>query len=172
MQRMAENVVECHIEGLDAIQKALAETLPKEARLAMRIALSAGGGTVKDEMQARTPVETGGEDSGFLRDHIKVKVTIKNGGLTGKAIVGATNSAYPGREGSKGRVNFKTITGKAVSFVSNTAGAVIAARVARWLEFGTTKMAKHPFMTQAWESTKETARDRIIAKLKQALHLS
>jgi HK97 gp10 family phage protein len=169
---MAGEIIECEILGLDAIQKALEETLPKEARLAMRIALSAGGGTVKDEMKAQAPVEQDSPDAGFLRDHIKVKTTIKAGGLAGKAIVGVTNDAYPGREGSKGRVNFKTITGKAVSFVSDTAGSVTAARVARWLEFGTTKMAKHPFMTQAWENTKNAARDRIIAKLKQALHLS
>ena len=168
---MADNVIECRIEGLDQIQHALEEALPKEARLAMRIALSAGGGTVKDEMQAKAPVEQDSPDEGFLRDHIKVKVTIKQGGLAGKAIIGATNDAYPGREGSKGKVNFKTITGKAVSFVSDHAGQVTAARVMRWLEFGTTKMSKHPFATQAWENTKETARDRIIAKLKQALHL-
>jgi hypothetical protein len=68
-------------------------------------------------------------------------------------------------------VSFKTITGKAVSFVSDHAGQVTAARVARWLELGTTKMTKHAFMTQSWENTKNTARDRIIEKLKQALHL-
>lgn len=168
---MSENVVECKIEGLDQIQHALEEALPKDARLAMKIALSAGGGTVKDELVATAPVEHGSPDAGFLREHIKVKTIIKNGGLSGKAIIGATTDPYPTRKGSQGKVSFKTLTGKMVSFMSDHKGQVTAARVLKWLEFGTSKMAKHPFATQAWEKTKNTARDRIIAKLREGLHM-
>jgi HK97 gp10 family phage protein len=168
---MAEEIVSFEIKGLREIQQALEERLPKEVRLAMRIALSAGGGTIKNSMQDAAPVEVDGQDSGFLRDNIKVKTVIRNGGLTGVAIVGATDAAYPGREGSKGRVTLKTATGKVVSFISNKAGQVTAAMVARWLEFGTSKMSPHPFCTRAWESSKQAALDRMIAKLKEGLHL-
>jgi HK97 gp10 family phage protein len=168
---MADEIVSFEIKGLKEIQQALEERLPKEARLAMRIALSAGGGTVRDAMVDAAPVEVDGQDSGFLRDHLKIKTIIRNGGLTGKALIGATNDAYPGREGSRGRVTLKTATGKVVSFISNTAGKVTAARVAKWLEFGTSKMSSHPFMTRAWEASRQAALDRMIAKLKETLHL-
>ena len=165
------DIVSFEIKGLKEIQQALEERLPKEARLAMRIALSAGGGTVKNAMQDEAPVEVEGQDSGFLRDNIKVKTIIRGSGLTGTAIVGATQAAYPGREGSRGRVTLKTATGKVVSFISNKAGQVTAAMVARWLEFGTSKMSAHPFLTQAWEGSKQAALERMIAKLKEGLKL-
>ena len=167
---MAE-IISFEIKGLAELQKKLQEELPKDARLAMRIALSAGGGTVKDAMVAAAPVEQGGEDAGFLKEHIRVKTVIRNGGMTGTAKVGATTDAYPNREGKSGRVSFKTLTGRTVSFLSKSAGQVTAARVARWLEFGTTRMSKHPFLTQAWETSRESALQRIIAKLKEGLHL-
>jgi HK97 gp10 family phage protein len=168
---MAGDIVQFEMKGLKEIQEALEERLPKEARLAMRIALSAGGGTIKTAMQDGAPVEVDGQYSGFLRDNIKVKTVIRNGGLAGTAIVGATTAAYPGREGSKGRVTLKTATGKVVSFISNKAGQVTAAMVARWLELGTSKMSAHPFLTRAWESSKQAALERMIAKLKETLHL-
>ena len=168
---MAE-LVSFKITGLEQLQKALQERLPKEARLAMRIALSVGGGTVKAAMVAGCPVETEGADAGFLREHIKVKTTIRNGGMTGSAKVGATTDPYPTRTGKSGRVSFKTVTGRSVSFLSKVAGQVTAAMVARYLEFGTSRMSKHPFLTQAWETSREAALQRIIAKLKEGLHLS
>lgn len=169
---MAREVVEFRMIGLKEIQEALEEKLPKDARLAMRIALSAGGGTVRDAMVDNCPVETNdAANSGFLRDHLKVKTVIKNGGLSGYAIIGATTDAYPGREGSSGRVSFKTALGRSVSFVSKVAGQVTAAMVAKWLELGTTRMSKHPFLTQAWEGSKQQALDRMIAKLKETLKL-
>jgi HK97 gp10 family phage protein len=165
------DIVSFKIEGLDEIQKKLQEELPKDARLAMRIALSAGGGTVKTAMQDEAPVEEDSPDAGFLREHIKTKITVGRDGTTGRAYVGATNEAYPNREGKLGRVSFKTITGKVVNFVSKHAGQVTAAKVARYLEFGTSRMSKHPFMTQAWEKSRQAALDRIIGKLKEKLHL-
>lgn len=44
-----------------------------------------------------------------------------------------------------------------------------AAFVARMLEFGTGRIPKHPFMTQAFESRKRAALDAIIAKLRDVL---
>lgn len=165
------DIVSVNITGLKELQEALEKELPKDARLAMRIALSAGGGTVKDAMQSGAPVEVAGQNSGFLREHIKVKTIIKNGGLTGKALVGPTRDPYPKREGKLGTVTLRTGSGKIVQFMSKKAGQVTAAMVAKWLEFGTTKMAKHPFLTKAYESSKQDALDRIIRKLKDGLHL-
>ena len=86
--------------------------------------------------------------------------------------MGATQDVYPGREGKGGRVSFKTATGKIVDFVSKHAGKVTAARVARYLEFGTSKMSAKPFMTPAFESSREAAFNHIVSKLREVLKLS
>ena len=134
--------------------------------------MSAGAGDIKNAVVAAAPVEADGENAGFLRDHLKVKTIIRRNELSGVAIVGATQDVYPGREGKPGRVRFKTATGKIVDFVSKHAGQVTAARVARFLEFGTGKMSAKPFMTPAWESTKETAFNHGVSKLREVLKLS
>lgn len=160
-------IFEFKMVGLDELQKTLEEVAPNEARLAIKIALSAGGGDVKDQMVADCPIEQDGENSGFLRDNLKVKTTIHRDGLSGVAIVGATQAVYPGREGKLGTVSFKTVTGRVVKFVSKTAGQVTASRVARFLEFGTSRMAKHPFITSAWESSRERAKQHVVDKLRE-----
>jgi HK97 gp10 family phage protein len=164
--------VTVNITGLDELQKKLEEELPKDARLALRIALSAGAGDIKSAMVDAAPVEADGENAGFLRDHLKVKTIIRRDELAGVAIVGATEAVYPGRAGKQGRVSFKTASGKLVDFVSKHAGQVTAARVARFLEFGTSKMSAKPFMTPAYESTKETAFNHVVAKLREVLKLN
>jgi HK97 gp10 family phage protein len=167
-----QDIVTVKITGLDEIQKKLEEELPKDARLALRIGLSAGAGDIKQAMVDAAPVEADGENAGFLRDNLKVKTIIKRNELAGVAIVGATEAVYPGREGKLGRVSFKTVTGRIVNFVSKHAGQVTAARVARYLEFGTSKMSAKPFMTPAFESTKETAFAHVVEKLREALRLT
>jgi HK97 gp10 family phage protein len=162
------DIVTVNIKGLDDLQKALEEK-SKEARLALRIALSAGGGDVKRAMQDTAPVEEEGVNSGFLRDHINVKTRIFNGGLSGSAFIGPSTAAYPDRSQTPHEVSFITRTGKKVTF---TATKITAALVGRFLEFGTRTRAAHPWMTRAWESSKETALAHIIAKLKEQLKIS
>jgi HK97 gp10 family phage protein len=161
------DIVSCKITGLDELQKTLQEKLPKDARLALRIALSAGGGTVKAAMQDVAPVEEAGENSGFLKSHINVKTRIS--GLSGTAFIGPSTAAYPNRSQKPHQVSFVTRAGKKVTF---TATKVTAAIVGRWLEFGTRKMSAHPWMTRAWETSKGAALDRIISKLKETLKIS
>jgi HK97 gp10 family phage protein len=161
---MADNPVTCKISGLDELQKTLQEKLPADARKFVRIALSAGGGDVKRAMVANAPVEDSGENAGFLREHVNVKTRLTRGELAGSAFIGPSTAVYPGREGKTGTVK---IGGK--TFSSKHAGQVTAARVARFLEFGTSRMGKKPFMTQAWESSKQAALDHIISKLKEVL---
>lgn len=161
---MTNNPVTVKMSGLDALQRKLQEELPKDAKRAVRVALSAGGGDVKRAMVANAPVEESGENAGFLRDHINVKTRLVRGELAGSAFVGPSQAVYPGREGKEGKVR---VGGK--TFFSKHAGQVTAARVARFLEFGTSRMSKKPFMTQAWDSSKQTALDHIIEKLKEVL---
>jgi len=167
------DIVTVKIKGLDELQKTLQVQLPKDAKLALRIALSAGAGDVKRAMEDDAPVESdGGADSGFLKKNIRTKVTLRRNDLAGTAKIGPTNAVYPGRGGKRGSVSFKTKTGRVINFISNHAGAVTAAAVGRFLEFGTRKMAAHPWMTKAWEASKEKAFNHIIAKLKETLKLS
>jgi HK97 gp10 family phage protein len=166
------DVVTFEIKGLDEIQKKLQEELPKNARLALRIGLSAGAGDIKNAMVDGAPVEADSENSGFLRDNIKTQIKLRRNDLAGTALVGPTTAVYPGREGAEGRVSFKTAGGKQVTFDSKHAGQVTASRVARFLEFGTSKMSAKPFMTAAFESAKESALAHMIAKMREILKLS
>ena len=165
------DIVTVKINGLDELQKKLQEELPKDAKLAMRIALNAGAGDIKRAMQDEAPVEAEGQDAGFLRDHVKVKVKMRRNDLAGYALIGPTTEAYPGREGHQGTVRFKTLTGKRVSFMGK-AGQVTASNVARWLELGTRYITPRAWMTKAWERTKQQALNHFIEKLKSALKLS
>ncbi|HET6145185.1 MAG TPA: HK97-gp10 family putative phage morphogenesis protein [Candidatus Acidoferrales bacterium] len=51
------------------------------------------------------------------------------------------------------------------------AGRISVASVARFLEFGTSKMSKRPFMTQAFQAKKQEALDIIIRDIKESLGL-
>jgi HK97 gp10 family phage protein len=155
------NIINYEIKGLDQLQKALEEK-GKAARLAVRVALSAGGGTVKDQMEVNAPVEENSAHAGFLRDHIKVQTRIARNGTSGRAIVGPTQDEYPGS--GKTKFNLK-IAGRTIAVNA----ALTAARVGRFLEFGTSKMGKHPWLTSAWEATKGAALNRIVEKLKSGL---
>ena len=158
-------MVTCKITGLDALQKKLEHELPAKARLALRIALAAGASTVREEMVADAPVEEGGENQGFLEDHLVIKTTIRRNELSGTAKVGPSQAVYPGSE----KQGFKLrIGGKEISVNAK----LTAARVGRFLQFGTSKMSARPFMTQAWEASKGRALERIIQKLKETLKLS
>jgi len=162
---MTGNPVTVKFSGWDQLQRKLQDELPKDAKKAVRVALSAGGGDVKRAMEATAPVEEGSEHAGFLQEHINVKTRIRPDELAGSAFIGPSAKAvYPDREGKPGMVK---VAGK--TFFSKKAGEVTAARVARFLEFGTSRAGKHPFMTQAWDKSKQAALDHIIAKLKQVL---
>lgn len=161
------DIVTVNIKGLDELQKAL-EAKGKEARLAVRVALNAGGGDVKREMQDGAPVEDGGENNGFLKEHISVKVRMR-GQTQGTAYIGPSTAAYPNRSQKPHTVSFVTRTGRKISF---TAWKVTAAMVGRFLEFGTRRMPAHPWITRAWERSKGKALEHVVAKLKETLKLS
>ena len=165
-------IVTVKIEGLDELMKVLKEKLPKEARLALRLALNEGGKIVQAAVEEEAPVEESGPDAGLLAKSIGVKTRMKQD--YGYSIIGPERGVnYPSRPGKgAGRVTFKTRMGKVVSFMSKHAGIVSVAAVANWCEFGTSRgMKPDPFMTRAWESCKAAVQARIIENLKVRLHI-
>lgn len=161
------NPVWCEIKGLDQLQKALEEK-GKEARLAVRIALNAGASDVKNAAQEEAPVEEGGENSGFLKKNINIKVRM-SAPTIGTAFIGPSTAAYPNRGQKPHQVSFISRAGKKITFMATK---VTAAMVGRFLEYGTSKMGAHPWLTKAWEKSREAARNHIIAKLKEQLKLT
>ncbi len=157
-------IVTTKFTGWDELRKKLQEELPKDAKLALRIALSAGAGDIKRAAQEFAPVEDEGPQAGFLRDNVKVKVKLSRNDLAGSAFIGPTTAKYPGDDKGTHKV---TIRGK--SFTGSSTPT--AANVGRWLEFGTVNIAARGWLTKAWERTKAQALDHIIDKLKEKLKL-
>jgi HK97 gp10 family phage protein len=132
------------IKGLDQLQAALEELPEKVAKRGLRQSLRAGGSVIKDGMISGAP-----QESGFLSEHIDVKTRLRADELAGSAFIGPNGKmVYPRKPGWPPRT---------------------AALVARWLEFGTSRIAKKPFMTQAFETRKQDALDAIVSKLRDAL---
>jgi HK97 gp10 family phage protein len=141
---MAEYVT-TKITGLAELQTNL-EALPeKMARTGLKNALRAGAAYVRSMMVANAPKETG-----FMAEHFDVKLRMRGDALAGSAFIGPNSKAlYPGRKSN---------------WASRTARLV-----AGWLEFGTKDRPKNPFMTQAWEGSKEGALAEIIDDLRETL---
>jgi HK97 gp10 family phage protein len=144
--------VEVKITGLDKIQHALEQEIPKKAAAAMRGALRDGAKIIQSAIIQEAP-----KDTGLLAEHIDVKTRVRGTALTGSAFVGPNS-----------KVVYPPALGK---FGNKIRRAMPAWVVARFLEGGTSKMAARPFMTQAFEGNKSKAVDAIIAKLKAALGL-
>ena len=103
------DIVWSQMKGLDELQKKLEEMATKDARLAVRIALNAGASEVKKAAQEEAPVEAEGENSGFLKDHINIKVRMK-GPIAGTAFIGPSTAAYPNE--AKSRIKFRSLIGQ------------------------------------------------------------
>lgn len=145
------------VTGLQELQRKL-EELPRDvARRVLREPMTNAANLVKEAMVNLAP-----KDSGFLAEHFNAKFRIKRGELAGTAFIGpAGHVYYPGR-GSKER---GTSTGKN----PKRGGLVPVVSIARFLEFGTSKMAAKPFMRPAFESTKGAAIDVITQGVREAL---
>ncbi len=151
------NAVTVEIKGLDALQKKM-EELPRDvAKKGIRQSLRAGGKIISAAMAAMAP-----SDTGFLAKHFGIRTKMYSGELAGSVFVGPEGRIdYPESSGYREKV---TSSGKKYKV-----GRIGVAAVARYLEFGTSKMAKHPFMTQAFEVHKENALNAIIKKLRDYL---
>jgi HK97 gp10 family phage protein len=161
------DLVTVKISGLDELQKRL-EEIPEDLRKkGMRTALSAGADIIRDGM-----VELAPKDTGFLAEHFNIKTSVKNGGMTGQAFIGPAGKIDYMEMGS---VHARTPTGRwkkrKGQFVmeAGMVARISVEAVARFLEFGTSKMAKRPFMTQTFETKKGNALDAMIGKLRDWL---
>jgi HK97 gp10 family phage protein len=152
--------VTVEVKGLAELQQALEQLPTKFANRGVRAALNAGGNIIRNGMAALAP-----KDTGFLEEHFNVKLKLLRGGLLG-------GSAFIG---PNGKIDYPAYVSGAYNIVRNAknkaikVGRVAVATVARYLEFGTAKMAKKPFMTQAFETRKEAALAAITNTLRIAL---
>jgi HK97 gp10 family phage protein len=160
-------VVTVEIKGLDELERNL-EALPKEVeRTVIREDLTEAAQIVVDAMVQEAPKNKDPNDpsapQGFLAQHFAVKVTASSKDVSGTAIIGpAANVDYPDRDGSyRRKINDK---GK-VKLV----GRIGVDDVARFLEFGTIKTPKNPFLTRAYELTKNPVLNKIISGIQDAL---
>lgn len=143
------------ISGLDELQKKL-EAIPRNlAKEGLKAALHAGGDVIQEGFVANAP-----HDTGFLSEHFNQKVKLLSNELAGKVYIGPAGKIdYPDTKGGyREKINRK---GKKYKV-----GRISVASVCRFLEFGTSKMAKRPFMTQTFEERKGSALDAIVAKLR------
>lgn len=146
-----DGYVSIEVKGLDELQKALEDLVDKDGNKYVRAAVNAGGNVVKDRIVQNAP-----KDSGLLADHIDKRTRKQKGeALAISALIGPNSK----------EVIHKQAKGK-TSGLPRTAAAI-----AKMLEFGTKKMPKKPFMSQAWESSKQEALDALVAKLREKLGL-
>lgn len=153
------NDITMEIKGLAELEQALEELPEKVAKKGLRAGLQEGAAPIEAGMVAGAP-----KDSGFMSEHFNTKLKIARDGLSGSAFIGPQgNIDYPAY--TSGAYNIiRTARGRV-----KKVGSIAVATVVRFFEFGTSKMAKKPFMTQAFETLKDTALGAIIARLTQAV---
>ena len=145
-----DEFVTFEVKGLDDFQRKL-EVLPqKVAQKGLRRAVRAGATVLKNAMAALVDKETG-----FESEHIDIRTRLTRGELAITAFIGPNNKII--RPERVGKVSRK---GKAWRQWT-------ARMVAKFLEFGTSRHSKKPFMTQAAESYKDAAVEAVTESLKQ-----
>ena len=145
------------IEGLDQLQRTL-ETLPRNvARKVLRTSLREAADELRERISSSAPRE-----SGFLASHFDVRLRVKSNELAASAYVGPESKVYYPDVGDR-RVG--TRTGKH----PQKGGVLPVVSVARFVEYGTSKMPARPFMRPAFESVKDTMLNMIIQGIKDAL---
>jgi len=152
-------MVSVEVKGLAELQARLEAAPEKMARNGLRKALVRGGTIFRVLMYQLAP-----KDTGFLAEHFGIRVRLRGGSLAGTAYIGPQGKIdYPDAGGGY-REKISKKSGKKFSV-----GRIAVATVARFLEFGTSKMAKKPFMTQAFESGKTAALANVEESLRETL---
>ncbi len=161
---MADTEVE--IKGLSELQTALEELPHKVAQGGIKKALRAGAEPIYQRMVSSAPRYIGGRDYppiGWLAEHFGTRVKLGDE-LSGSAFIGP-----------QGKMDYPMYVSGAFKIVRNAKGKAIkvgriaVATVTRFFEFGTAKMTKKPFMTQAFETEKENAVDAMVASLDETI---
>ena len=155
---MPNDIVWMKMEGLDQLQKTL-ERLKKEASAAIvKDGLRDGAKLVLD-----AEVDNAPELSGFLKENFNIKFSSLHEGIGGEAFIGPNGKMnYPQRGQMKDNSGKVTRKGRTIAVAS----------VARFNEFGTSKMAANPFMRAAWWSVKDAVLAAIISRVKKELFSS
>lgn len=152
-------LVTVEVKGLAELQEKL-EALPlKVAKKGIRAALRAGGDVLRSEIITLAP-----KDTGFLAEHFGTKIKMRRDELAGSAFIGPQGKVdYPAFMSGAYRIA-RNAKGKA-----KKVGRVAVATVARYLEFGTSKMSKRPFITPAFDAKSAAILDAIVAKITDAV---
>jgi HK97 gp10 family phage protein len=151
--------VTSEVKGLAELQQALEDLSSKVANKGVRDALKAGAAPIQRGMVQQAP-----KLSGFLAQHFNVKFKRLRGGIGGSAFIGP-----------QGKIDYPAFASGAYRIIRNAkgkiskVGKIAVATVARFLEFGTSKMPKNPFMTRAWEANKYTALDNMTESLRDTV---
>src|SRR5574337_615803 len=153
--------VTCEVKGLDELQKKLEELPHKIVAKGLRKALRAGANVFFTAM-----VELAPKDTGFLSQHFGSKLSMARDKdeLAGTAYIGP-----------KGKIDYPYYNSGAYKIKrdkknkAHNIGRIAVATVARFLEFGVKGHVKKPFMTQAFESSKQKALDAVTTELSKAV---
>ena|SRR5271166_1421169 len=155
------------VKGMSELQQALEEVPRKVAQRGLRKALKSGAAPVQEGMVSLAPKYAGGDSRwpiGFLAEHFGVKIKIGREELSGSAFIGP-----------QGKIDYPMYASGAYKIVRNAknkaikVGRIAVTTVARFLEFGTSKMGKKPFMTQAFDTRSAAALDNITASLAETV---
>jgi HK97 gp10 family phage protein len=147
-----------HVSGLSELKRALSELPNRVATKQLRAAVLSGAVIVRDAAKiiapiSTGPVATGHPPPGTLRRAIYMARSNRDRG-PGKEVAHVFVRQAP--NGSAGKKGVKKY-GK------------LDAYYWRWVEFGTSKMAAHPFMRPAFEANKERAVEAIKTRLAQGV---
>lgn len=158
--------IEYEMKGLVELQQALEELPHKVAQRGLKKALRAGAEPIYQRIVADAPRYSGNSDYppiGWLAEHFGTKVKLGSE-LSGSAFIGP-----------QGKMDYPMYTSGAFKIVRNAKGKAVkigriaVATIARFFEFGTSKMSKKPFMTRAFESTKDIALENITNSLDETI---
>lgn len=157
------NPVTCEIKGLEELQVKLEAMSEKMSKKGLREALKEGGAIIKEQIENRSPDRTG-----FLREHFNMKLSLRGkGDIAGSVFVGPDNAVYPKHVGVEALTILMGVTKKEqIKALENAKGRISVVSVCRFLEFGTSKMGKKPFITAAFKSVGSKALDAVIKVLK------
>lgn len=145
------------IRGLDELQKTLEELPADVSKKVMREPLTAAAAEMREAMFAMAP-----KDTGFMAEHFNAKFRISGKNTEGHAFIGPAGRVYYPNRGSK---EAGTATGRR----PRRGGLVPVVSVARFLEFGTSRMKPRPFMRPAFEAHKESVMNVIVQGIRDAL---
>lgn len=156
---MANDFVEMQVKGLAQIKEALEHKSKEDARRVTKDALEIGGNEFLRAVQQEAPKQTG-----FLARNFNIKFSFK----------GSTDTNPLGHAfiGPNGHMDYPKSTGGYTKKGSKKIGRIPVISVARFLEYGTSKMQANPFMSRAFSAAREVVLYRIVAALKQGLGLS